>query len=201
MQITISCLGRSRFRNGSMPAERPRKRAHNRHQLLSLTTTESKQKEREKWWPSSPLISKGFLRAFTREVILSEKPSREAVCNKNTSLQQMLCFTPSVFLAESLLKWHLVLVTCLSPLRLQKEVWGEQRLKIHQENTTAIKNNWHLLATASDTKRQLYRFGEYGCLLLLDQCGKEERIWLGFLFTLPHRDKSPGLCPAKYAPA
>lgn len=151
MQITTSCFGRAHFRNGSMPAYRPRKRAHNRHQLLSLTTTESKQKEREKWWPSWPLISKGFLQAFTREVILSAKPSREAVHNKNTSLQWMLCFTPSVFLAESLWQWHLVLVTCLSPLRLQKGV-GVQKLKLHQGNKTAIKNNWHLLATASDTR-------------------------------------------------
>lgn len=121
MQITISCFGTSHFRNGSVPAYRPRRGAHNRHQLLSLTTTESKPNKREKWWPSSPLISKGFLWAFTREVILSVKPSREAVPSKNAPLRQMLCFTTTVFFVESLLRWHLVFVTCLSPLKLKKK--------------------------------------------------------------------------------
>lgn len=131
----------------------------------------------------------GLSWAFTREVILSVKPSREAVCNKNTSLQQMLCFTPSVFLAESLLKWHLLLLTYLSPLRLQKGAGG-WKLKIHQENKMAIKNNWHLLATASETKSTagLGNRGVYCYCISVEK----KKTQVAFLFTLLYKDKCPG---------
>lgn len=109
----------------------------------------------------------------------------------------MLCFTPSVFLVESLLKWHLILVTCLSPLRPQKGVGG-QKLKIHQENKTTIKSNWHLPATASDTKSTagLRNMGVYCYWISVEK--KKEHYLLSF--SLRSTETNALLCPAKYTP-
>lgn len=128
-------------------------------------------------------------------MILSRKPSREPVWNKNTPLWQML-FHYFSFLCGVITKTTAHICNLPKPTKVKKK----KEDKIQQENKSAIQNHWRLLETVSDTKSTA-DLGNMGVYCYKTSRREERKNMPCFPFPVALPRQMPWLCLAKYAPA
>lgn len=77
---------------------------------------------------------------------------------------------------------------------------GGAEVKIYQENKTAIKNNWRLLATASNTKSTAVQVWGIWVSIVIGSVWKRRKNTSCFPFHFALQRQMPWLFPAKYTP-